>query len=542
MIDTFKNARRLKNAYTKNSFIYWIKTLPIIGKLIPSAMYGNGVVGVLATIYFWFVAIAGFCFTHLLYSMTLFGIGMAIKFSTEILFFKNLWFIFAIIGICVNSKLFEPSEDKYYGIMLMRMDSREYILSEMIYTAIRQVVGYILAIVLAIVFLDVPVITGLALIAFSVFGKIVGCFLKLVCLKNKKDTLHNVLGVVFTLLLITVTVYSLIKEILVPDYVICIAALAMVALGVLSFIYLWNFKDYKSICKVFLSEKSMIKFRQAKSGKTQKKTATQDMAKKLIKVDEADVAAVAVDPTLTSTASGYKYFNQIFEKRHSSILAKRTKTLCFIILILEIIAVGLVVFFKMRGTDLFDSYTGIVLAMPFVMYFINTGEVLASAMFYNCDAAMLTYNFYRKPETIVGVFKERLKTVIKHNILPAVLLAVGFCILILLSPVENTLTQCLTFIILMPSLSIFFSVHRLVIYYLLQPFTVGQEKKSSGYTLVNSATYLVVYFLMQSSNFMLQAGVSTISFSVGVFIFSIIYCAIALLLVYKLAPKRFKLH
>ena len=106
MIDTFKNARRLKNAYTKNSFIYWIKTLPIIGKLIPNAVYGNSVVEAFATIFFWLKTIVGFCITHFLYALAVFGMSVGINFGTEIQFFNNLWLILAIVGIFLNSKLF----------------------------------------------------------------------------------------------------------------------------------------------------------------------------------------------------------------------------------------------------------------------------------------------------------------------------------------------------------------------------------------------------------------------------------------------------
>lgn len=540
MIDTFVNARRLKNAYTKNSFIYWVKTVPFVGKLIPNAAYGSGFVEVLATIYFWIKTVLGFCITHFLYALAVFGISLGIRFGTEVVFFKNLWFFMAIIGIFLNSKLFEPSEDKYYGIMLMRMDAREYILSDMIYTAIRQIIGYILVPIVATLAFDLPVLCGLSLVAFSVFGKIFGCFMKLFFLRKEKNRIYNTICVFVTLGTIALTFYTLTNDIQLANEVIYIAAAVMVVLGTLSFIYMWNYKNYKSVCKVFLSEKSMIKFRQAKSGKAQPKISTESRAKKLINLEEA--GAVAVDASLTSSADGYKYFNQIFERRHASILGKRTKIICFGILIVEMIVVGLIIYFKSKGQDLFDSYTGVTFVMPFVMYFLNTGEVLASAMFYNCDAAMLTYNFYRKPETILGVFKERLKTVIKHNMLPAVLLAAGLCLLIFLSPAENKLEQCATFLILVPSLSIFFSVHRLVIYYLLQPFTVGQEKKSSAYTLINAATYFVAYVLLQNAGNLVESGLSPLKFSIASFVFSLIYVVIALLLVYKFAPKRFRLH
>ena len=46
-------------------------------------------------------------------------------------------------------------------------------------------------------------------------------------------------------------------------------------------------------------------------------------------------------------------------------------------------------------------------------------------------------------------------------------------------------------------MSLFFSVHYLTIYYLLQPYNAGTELKSGTYRFVLSATYLVCFFLMQ---------------------------------------------
>ena len=47
------------------------------------------------------------------------------------------------------------------------------------------------------------------------------------------------------------------------------------------------------------------------------------------------------------------------------------------------------------------------------------------------------------------------------------------------------------------SLSVFFSIHYLTAYYLLQPYSAGTEMKSVAYQLVMSATYFVCLFLMQ---------------------------------------------
>lgn len=46
---------------------------------------------------------------------------------------------------------------------------------------------------------------------------------------------------------------------------------------------------------------------------------------------------------------------------------------------------------------------------------------------------MLTYNFYRKPKTLLEVFKTRLLTMIKINMIPALVIAAGLPLLLALS-------------------------------------------------------------------------------------------------------------
>ena len=85
------------------------------------------------------------------------------------------------------------------------------------------------------------------------------------------------------------------------------------------------------------------------------------------------------------------------------------------------------------------------------------------------------------------------------------------------------------------SMSMFFSVHYLTIYYLLQPYNAGTEMKSGTYQMVLSATYFVCFFLMQLQMPTFIFGVLCISFCV-------LYCIVACILVYRFSPKTFRLR
>ena len=168
------------------------------------------------------------------------------------------------------------------------------------------------------------------------------------------------------------------------------------------------------------------------------------------------------------------------------------------------------------------------------MYISNRGGVITQAMFINCDHSMLTYNFYRKAETIINLFKIRLKTLIKINILPTLILAIGLPILLFVSGgTENNVNYFLLFTYIF-TLMIFFSVHHLVLYYLLQPYDMNMKTKSGLYGIVNSLTYLICYFCIQWKAPLLL-------FTIATSCICILYTSISLYLVYKYAHKRFKL-
>ena len=83
--------------------------------------------------------------------------------------------------------------------------------------------------------------------------------------------------------------------------------------------------------------------------------------------------------------------------------------------------------------------------------------------------------------------------------------------------------------------SVLFSVHYLTIYYLLQPYNAGTEMKSGTYRMVMMATYFVCFFLM-------NLRLPTLLFGALTIVFSVLYSAVACVLIYRFAPKTFKLR
>ncbi|MNT11322.1 hypothetical protein D3C72_1461960 [compost metagenome] len=107
-------------------------------------------------------------------------------------------------------------------------------------------------------------------------------------------------------------------------------------------------------------------------------------------------------------------------------------------------------------------------------------------------------------------------------------------LLLLSGGTDNNLNYIILFISII-AISIFFSVHYLVLYYLLQPYNVNIEMKSSTYNIAKFITYIGAYT-------MIQMQLPIIFFGLITLIFSIIYCFISLFLIYSFAHKTFRLR
>ncbi|MBS6862061.1 MAG: hypothetical protein KH202_14250 [Clostridiales bacterium] len=123
----------------------------------------------------------------------------------------------------------------------------------------------------------------------------------------------------------------------------------------------------------------------------------------------------------------------------------------------------------------------------------------------------------------------------KINLLPAVIIGSALPILLYLSGGTDNPLNYVVLLVSILCMSMFFSVHYLTIYYLLQPYNAGTEMKSGTYRLVLTVTYFVCFFLMQQRIPILLFGALAI-------LFCVLYCIVACILVYKFAPRTFRIR
>ena len=244
---------------------------------------------------------------------------------------------------------------------------------------------------------------------------------------------------------------------------------------------------------------------------------------------------ISADTSITSSRKGFEYLNELFIKRHKKILWNSTKKISCVCAFL--VATVLVIIYLMPEARA-DLNRIVMTWLPyfvFIMYAINRGMNFTQALFMNCDHSLLTYSFYKQPNFILRLFQIRLREIMKINAVPALVIGGGLALILFASGGTDNPLNYVVLIVSILCMSLFFSIHYLTVYYLLQPYNAGTELKSGTYRIIMSVTYLVCFALMRLRMPIMIFGLMTI-------VFCVLYSIAASVLVYRFAPKTFRIR
>ena len=301
----------------------------------------------------------------------------------------------------------------------------------------------------------------------------------------------------------------------------------MVILGLISLYYLIKKANYERTMYIYSSE-----FNQ-----TSLSLDSADIHKKKSELKEEDIEIT--DKKLDKNLKGYPMLNEIFFQRHVRLIY-RPMFIKMAIMVLILVGFTIASFFiKLDGnvadpaklfTTLFESLPSYI---PFAAYMLFHNESVTRIMFINCDEAFLQYDFYNRPKDLLEMFKLRLKKLLKWNSLSMIILSIWIVAITAFFDLDTM--QAIIDIIQLVSLWVFFTVHTLFVYYIFQPYNDKYEAKHPVYTIINIAIYLICYITMILS----PSGFYVAPIFIGL---ALIYVVVALILVYRISPKTFKLR
>ncbi len=531
MLEAFIQSFKLRIAYRVNGILYNLKRLPLIKKLLPVQLYDSAflkafarVLAVLGEIFGFFAGkllyIALFILLPCYYLKPLHGIGYAPL-------FLNIFFFMTILGALSNNRFCQSDASSFYAVFLMRMDAKRYTLSNYAYFIVKTFVGF--AVVLASLYFiakangvaDIRPVWIVLMPLLAVCVKVIAAAADIKLFEKRKKLLKD---------------FSAIFLISIPVFLA--SAYALPVFGIV--LPAWGFYAASAVFALLAIPAAVCVIRSSEYRRIYQKNRYSPVSASDIQrgVQEKYKQKLELGAGQESRKTGCALFNELFVRRHRKLLMRPAQRTAIVLAFVSAAAVAISLFERGFAENINSRIMKTLPYLLLVMYSINRGATTTQIFFYSCDCNMLTYRFYRQPGTVLNLFKERLKTVVLINLLPSAVICLGAALLLFVTGGTERMIDYPVLIISILSMSVFFSVHYLVLYYLFQPYTAGLETKHPVYSLISGLTYPVCYVISTQ----LGKLISPLIFG-GILIgFCVLYTAIALILAYKLAPKTFKLR
>lgn len=516
MLNSIIISNKIEKVSTINSILYKFRRLGILKK--------ENVSETMKKIVFICSFIMNFLFNIILKCFYLYMIYFCIRLLTgkyDSRSFVNSFILLTMYGSIINAKMLGTSKKKYHSVILLDMDCKNYVFSELLLNLISSFVFIFLAF-LIMRLLDLDILTCLFLSLFVIFSKILGEVYNVIYYKFKHNVFINNTPLYFLTLLIFIALIfiSISFKVFISFNGLILLDIIFFIFSIGGFIYLFKIDDYKSMYKKISNINSYV----LNDGSS----FTKD---ELVSINKGDYNFV-VDRMKCNNP--YQYFNDIFIGRHRSILLRPVMRDAIFIFIVGVIAVIISILNRDLGYGIGKLIMRYFMWIFLVIYSLNKSPIMTEAMFINCDRSMLQYSFYRNKGTILMIFKERLKSLIRFNLIPVSVLAF-FVSLILFISLKFKLIYVLLIFITLISISILFTVHHLTVYYLFQPYDKEAKMKGFSFQIINTIVYILLFFLI-------KIKISVLSLTTSVILLSIIYIVLCFILVNKKAPKSFKIH
>lgn len=541
MVRTLQQIIMLKATIVTNTFLYYLKRLWVIGKHVPDSVYGNRelkmVLAVLFTILGQVFSLAGKALYIFLFAVlpALFA-GTAesgVRFDSLV---QILFFLSCIMGPLQDSVVFKVTKEKFTAIRYMKMDVEKYTKVYLLYCYIPFALYFLICIMTASWFTGGSIADGIYLWIVIVMMRAAGEAFQVWLYDRKGIVFSRKTGWVWTIIFLSVagayTVFVPWGPFLTAERLFHPVLLVLICVvGVISAWYILSgYRCYRRKLHRTVEEQWLFSSIVNQS--------TQAANEKSVGIREQDLHADSRKMAGVEKLHGYEYFNALFFLRHRRQILRpvyyRLAAVVGFFIAGVMFRVGMPEVAYLGAENLPDFLPIFV----FVMYMMTVADKACKAMFYNCDKSMLKFGFYRNPKTLLSNFRIRLVKIAGYNLVigAAICAAVagfrGIC------GIWNFGQNMFLFCAAVLMLSVFFTVHHLFLYYVFQPYSEEMNVKNPFFQAINMAVYLICFLCYE-----LQANgtlTGNLPFTAGVLVVTLAYIVAALILVYRYAPKMFR--
>jgi hypothetical protein len=537
-MNTIGTVLRIDAAMRGNKIIYWLGRIPLVRRLVSDTLYDapegklafSGVLWAGRAVKefvckFLYVALALVLPVYLL-------LGLDWNGDKSAGFGPFCWLLLIMsfgLGTLLRPKATEPSQLKYTCVRMMGMNAA---LFENLTIGVHQVsmfVTFTPALVAACAFLGQPAWVGLLLSLELALMRMVGEWFH-VWVYGRTGVALGANGMYLVFLSTGGLVAAYLPLVLTDGTISAQWLKSPFALGVLILAAMpatvglvWYPNYYRLVMDT--SRPELVSTEVARQ-----KTASAKFSD--VQLKESDLTAEG-----ESRLTGWPYLQALFFRRHSRMLYKPVKiTLAILGGITVISGVFLLIF---RGEETAEVFSLVPRCLPYCVFFLYCmdssilGTRICKAMFYNCDLALLKYGWYRQPDVILKNFVLRFTRLCGVNLVLSGAVCVMFSVMTLCAGGKPDMVEYIVFMAALLCLGVFFAVHSLGMYYLFQPYTSDLQVKNPFFNIINMVVYMLCYACIQIR--------STPSwFALLVLVVTVVYSAVILFLVWRRAPRTFR--
>ena len=524
-------------ALTANKFIYYFKRIPLLGRLAGDSIYADGslktaLCGVFAILkqlmrFFYKALYIGL----VAYLPAFLMLENAAKATRQGLFVWVL-LMMSIGGAVLNAHTANTDFLRYTCIKLLGMEPGRFIYSTVVFDHLTDLVFFLPASLIFGLLAGLPLVSCLVLpvmvVGLHLAGEALHLFLFDKCgivLVKKYLITWGFAGLCLLLGYLPLLFPGLAPLVRHHWAVSLPGALLFLVLGGLGLHYLKTYSVYTGLSQATTNLSEAV---------LDPKKAQSQALFAGVKLKDEDLRQESLQPGRFAHRHGFDYLNALFFDRHRRMVLKPILIELAVIGALFLLLVLLCILSPQLAYTGAAAVTGILPVFVFCMYMATSQcERITRAMFYNCDIALLRYSFYRSRRAVLETFRRRMLYVGGFNLLVGAAMCAAVGGFVALAGYHWPPDQMIPFMLSLLCLSLFFAVHHLFCYYIFQPYTTDLNMKNPFYKLVNMAVYLLCYLC-------LQIKVEPRGFAVVVSLSTVVYMTVALLLVYRFAPKTFR--
>ncbi|WP_323617155.1 hypothetical protein [Erysipelothrix rhusiopathiae] len=470
-----------------NRFLYYLRSIKPLRKVIYANVYENTErkkkLGRIVTVFHYLKMIAN----QFIYLFLIFGILAHALPQVPVEF---IWFLLVIIRACVNTISSDDSIEKWTLIRSFKVDFKSYYHFRLHHDIIERIL-YCIAIMFTVVMYNQSVLTAFMMVLVVLGTKIVAEGLDLAFFNRYHKKISGKYKTIFVLALVLGF-----GALLFANYLSMGVFYFLTGIIVLMAI---TFTVRIPIREVQIHESYGLYMLQQISPEESLASINLKSSQTVLRIDD-DYNLDQSDKVI-NRYEGYGLLNHLFLERHRRLWFKPLRFRFLVILaVISVSVIGITIMKSFLpevyiqvshtlSTEMFKSIGPYI----FIVYLLNIGESMTRAYYLNCDSKLLNYAFYRRPEIIWKQFVGRLGTLVFLNIIPLIPIILGLFFMVgtqLIAPIRGEIGM---FIVTLVLLSVFFSVHNLLMYYTLQPYNESMQEKGFLYNLMKVFVVMIAY-------------------------------------------------